>query len=387
MPLDSHYQYDFTCPVKTNAGHRALEHLPFELKAFNAVKPLVITGKAMAGRGLVDTVSAAFKDSGMTIGVYDGVPEKPDALLIRELSAIYRDKGFDSVIVLGGGSIADAAKVLNIVVSGAPEDLANAAGEDRVSGPLNPLFMVLAGPMDGCEVSRYAELAGKEYVSRHLMPDLVVLDPRMMSKQPFAVTAASMIVTLTQAVDAYWGAYRNPLTDAYAYGALRMILKNIPPIIHNPEDRLARLALVNAACLAGYAFSNMPRGMAYELGRAAASAGNLSPGFCMGAVLPYSLSFYQRTYGARTDCDLSPFCDLDIHDGGPGTHPEGEAADVLRQLLNRIRQAGAGYQSLTEAKLPESALTETAQKAASKDYSEDACLAVLKKAWTGIMEP
>lgn len=385
--MDSHYQYEFTCPVKTNAGHRALEHLPFELKAFNAVKPLVITSRDMTSRGLVDTVSAAFKDSGMAIGVYDGVPENPDAKLIRELSAIYRDKGFDSVISLGGGAIADAAKVLNIVVSGVPEDMANAAGEDRVQGPLNPLFMVLAGPMDGCEVSRYAALSGKEYASRHLMPDLVVLDPRMMSKQPFAVTAASMMVTLTQAVDAYWGAYRNPLTDAYAYGALRMILKNITPIIHNPENRLARLALVNAACLAGYAFSNMPRGMAYGLGRAAAQTGNLSPGFCMGAILPYSLSSYQRTYGARIDQDLSPFCDLDIQDGGPGTSPEGEAMDVLQQQLGRIRRAGAGYQSLKEAKLPESALRETAKKAASKDYAEDACLEVLKKAWTGIMEP
>ena len=385
--MDSQYQYGFTCPVKTNAGRKALEHIPFELKAFNAVKPLVITSRVMAGLGLVDAVSNAFKDSGMTIGVYDGVPENPDVKLIRELSSIYRDKGFDSVIALGGGSIADTAKALNIAVSGAPEDLANAAGEDRVCGPLNPFFLAPAGPTDGREASRYAALGGREYASRHLMPDLVVLDPRMMAAQPFAVTAASMMVTLAQAADAYWGAYRNPLTDAYAYGALRMILKNIPQIIHDPGDRQARLALANAACLAGYAFSNMPKGLAYGLGRAAAEAGNLSPGFCMGAVLPESLSYYLRTYGARIDQDLSPFYDLDIEDGGPGMHPGSAAADVLKQQLDRIRRAGAGYPSLKEAPLPESALKETAQKAASNDYSEDACLEVLKKAWNGAMEP
>jgi hypothetical protein len=37
--------------------------------------------------------------------------------------------------------------------------------------------------------------------------------------------------------------------------------------------------------------------------------------------------------------------------------------------------------------MPEAALPDAAKKAASKDYPEDACLAVLKKAWTGITEP
>ena len=32
-------QYEFFCPVKTNSGNRALEHLPVELDALNARKP------------------------------------------------------------------------------------------------------------------------------------------------------------------------------------------------------------------------------------------------------------------------------------------------------------------------------------------------------------
>jgi len=45
--------YEFYCPVKINSGNRALEHLPVELDALNATKPLVITDKKIAKKGLI----------------------------------------------------------------------------------------------------------------------------------------------------------------------------------------------------------------------------------------------------------------------------------------------------------------------------------------------
>lgn len=358
--MDSHFQYEFAFPVKINAGHRALEHIPFELAAFNAAKPLIVTSKDMTARGMTAIVATAFADSGMTAGVYDGVSLKPDAKLIREVTGIYRDKGFDAVIGLGAAAVADTAKVLNIVVSAGPAYLADAAGEERVPGPLRPFFMVPAGPLDGREVSRFAELDGREYISHNLMPDLVVLDPRLMIAESLAVTAASVMTALAQAVDACFGAQRNPLTDAYGDGALRIIGKNMDAIIGNLKDRAARLALVNACCFAGCAFSNLSRGMTYGLGRAVADAGDLPPGLCMGAVLPASAAFY-----------------------GCG----GEAGDAVARILAAISRAGAGYRSLKEAGFPEGALREAARKAATADYPEDLCFEVLKKAWSGETGP
>ena len=74
----------------------------------------------------------AFKDSGLAIGIFDGVPSAPDRKLIRELFNIYRDRGHDAVIAVGGGSVADTAKMLNIAVSGKPEDIEGCAGENLI---------------------------------------------------------------------------------------------------------------------------------------------------------------------------------------------------------------------------------------------------------------
>ena len=45
--------YDFYCPVKINSGKRALEHLPVELAALNAGKPLILTDRVVAKKGLI----------------------------------------------------------------------------------------------------------------------------------------------------------------------------------------------------------------------------------------------------------------------------------------------------------------------------------------------
>lgn len=43
---------EFICPVKTNAGKKALDHIPVELKALDAERPLVITDQLTADKGL-----------------------------------------------------------------------------------------------------------------------------------------------------------------------------------------------------------------------------------------------------------------------------------------------------------------------------------------------
>jgi|BarGraNGADG00211_3_1021988.scaffolds.fasta_scaffold00761_2 alcohol dehydrogenase len=109
--------FAFTCPVKTNSGNKALEHLPVELANLNAVKPIIITSVEAVGRKAIQTLTNAFGDSGMTMGLFDGVTGTADLTLIENLKIIYIEKQYDAVIALGGGTVVDAAKVLNLAVS------------------------------------------------------------------------------------------------------------------------------------------------------------------------------------------------------------------------------------------------------------------------------
>ncbi|MHA7833127.1 MAG: iron-containing alcohol dehydrogenase, partial [Algiphilus sp.] len=54
--------YEFFCPVKTIAGHQALEHVPYELSALGAKRPMIITDAGVRKAGLLAPVEQSFAD-------------------------------------------------------------------------------------------------------------------------------------------------------------------------------------------------------------------------------------------------------------------------------------------------------------------------------------
>ena len=82
--------YEFFCPVKIIAGHKALEHIPFELDTLQAKRPMIITDKGVVAVGLLKHVEAAFADSDIKLAcVFDDVPpDRPDLLGIQDTVAM-----------------------------------------------------------------------------------------------------------------------------------------------------------------------------------------------------------------------------------------------------------------------------------------------------------
>ena len=380
--------YEFVCPVKINSGNRALENIPVELDALNARKPLVITGKDASQRGLVDVLSDAFKDSGITIGIFDGVPPAPDLKLIRELFRIYCDKGYDAVIALDGGPVSDTAKMLNIAASGEPEDLERYAGCDLIKKPLKPLVFIPTLSGSGYETSKYAHFGGRVYFSRFLMPDLVVIDPRITVQKDTKTTAAATLVALTHSVEAYAGRDKNPLIDSYAYTAIQFIMENMLNVLRNEHDKKGRLALANAHCMAGCAFSNAPPGMTHELGKAAGDACGSAHGLCMGILLPYVLERQVSLPGFHTADLLLPLAGFDVYAGTTGTLRAQKAISLLHDLQDDLFKlsGGAVSRTLKDLNISKDVLKDMARQAAGeglKGFDAEDHLAILEKAWEG----
>ncbi len=109
--------YEFFCPVKVIAGHKALEHMPFELHTLQAKRPLVITDKGVVSVGLLNHIHAAFDGAEAEIqAVFDDVPPDSSLQTVLEAAAAYRHHNFDAIIAVGGGSVIDTSKAVNILV-------------------------------------------------------------------------------------------------------------------------------------------------------------------------------------------------------------------------------------------------------------------------------
>lgn len=108
-------------------------------------------------------------------------------------------------------------------------------------------------------------------VSPQLFADFVLLDAELTVGLPALHTAATGIDAMVHAIEAYTSRHRkNPLSDALAREALRLLSGNLIAACRDGSDRPAREAMLLGAMLAGQAFANAPvaavHALAYPLG-------------------------------------------------------------------------------------------------------------------------
>ena len=183
MYLPGYYEYD--CRVNVISGPGALEKIPRLLAGLNAESPMIVTDAGVVKAGVLDTVTAALADRVSLSAVEDGVPPDSDVHIVNRLAGVYRERRCDSLIAVGGGSVMDTAKGINIVVSEGVDDLRQLAGAGALTRPLKPLIAVPTTAGTGSEVTLVAVVADPEekrkmiFTSYFLQPDAAVIDPLM----------------------------------------------------------------------------------------------------------------------------------------------------------------------------------------------------------------
>jgi alcohol dehydrogenase len=380
--------YEFFCPVKTNSGNKALEHIPFELEALSARKPLIVTDKNITRQRLVKKMINAFKDSGVALGIFDSIPDVPDMQLVRELSNIYRNGEHDAIIALGCGSIVDVAKIVNVAVSYNVKILKDLAGDNMIGHPLGPFILVPTLTGTGYETSRFAFIENLGFSSYFLMPDLVVIDSRTVRSESVEKTVATAMVALAHAAEAYTGPTKNPLADTYAYAAIQYIKDNLITVLHTPRDTEGRLALANAASMAGCAFSSMKPGMIHILGEAMSAMFHIPSGICMGVLLPYGLEYLMKKNGYHTYDLLLPLSGFDEYASTAEDLKAEKAVCIMYDMQQELYKVTGGKipRTLEEAHVPKYMIKDLAEKIVADgagEFDSNDYQIVLEHAWEG----
>ena len=356
--------YEFCCRVNILAGHDALAQIPDLLAAKGARAPMILTDKGVSAAGLVEIVVAAI-DSRLDIrAIEDDVPPDSDIGLVGRLARVYREKGCDAIIAVGGGSVLDTAKGVNILVSEQAEDLMAFTGAGALRRPLGPLIAVPTTAGTGSEVTQAAVIADPKagrkllFGSYFLMPDAAVVDSRMTLSLPAPITAATAMDAMAHAVEATVMMAKNPISDSHAYAAMSVIARHLPKVLENPSDPDGRLALATAATLAGISFSNATVGMVHALGHSVGSVCHVPHGTCMAIFLPYGLEYNCHKVDERIADLLLPLAGPEVYVATPENQRARVAIGWIRQFnqdLNRVTH-GAHAVCLKDLKNPDGTL-------------------------------
>ncbi|AMO55404.1 alcohol dehydrogenase [Endozoicomonas montiporae] len=390
--------YEFFSPVKIIAGHKALEHMPFELSLLDLSTPMIITDKGVQGAGLVEHVVTASAESNITVSnVFDDVPQDSSEHCVRQAADTYRKQGCDSIIAIGGGSVIDTSKAVNILVSEGGDDLSQYAGAHALKRPLKPFFVIPTTSGTGSEATLVAVISDdngikRSYASGFLLPNAAILDPRMTLTLPAHITAMTAMDAMTHAIESYTCLAANPVSDAYAFAAIKKISGHLFNALKNPSDADSRLALAEGSTMAGIAFSNSMVGMVHSLGHALGGVCHLPHGLCMNLFLPYVLEYNREVNGDKIGELLLPLAGEDIYTSTPKEQRAERAIDYISTLRDTLYQDHKLPRTLKETgKVAEDQLERIATVAIDdgsiifnpKEADYEDILGVLRRAWSG----
>lgn len=276
-----------------------------------AERLLFVTDAGLRGLGLCDAPLAALAAAGREVVVFDAVEEDPSVATVH--AAVAAGAGTGAVVGFGGGSPMDVAKVAAYLL-GSGDDIAAIYGVGHATGTSLPLVLVPTTAGTGSEATPISVVTvgateKKGIVSPALYAAHALLDAELTLGLPPHVTAATGIDAMVHAIEAYTSKNgKNPLSDALAREALRLLAANIRTAVRDGGNIAAREAMLLGAHLAGVAFSNAPVGgvhaLAYPLGGHFHVPHGLSNALMLPHVLGHNMAAALDAYA-----DLAPILD------------------------------------------------------------------------------
>jgi hydroxyacid-oxoacid transhydrogenase len=279
-------------------GAGVTREVGMELLDLGVHSALVITDRALSRLPPVQTALNALSDAHIQTVVYDRVRVEPTDVSFMDAIDFAHLHPVDAIVAVGGGSVIDTAKAVNLYTTYPPKDFLDYVNAPigkalPVPGPLKPLIAVpttagTGSETTGVSIFDFTGMRAKTGIaSRRLKPTLGLLDPDNTQTMPREVAASSGLDILSHAVESFTAlpytsrsmperpalrpAYQgsNPISDIWALQALRIVAHYLVRAVDDPSDADARAQMILAASYAGMGFGNagvhLPHGMSYPV--------------------------------------------------------------------------------------------------------------------------
>jgi alcohol dehydrogenase class IV len=301
---------------------------------------LLVTDAGLVRLGLADAYIEAIAEGGRALVIFDSVEADPSKETLLAATAAGRAGEVASVVGFGGGSPMDVAKLAAYLL-GTGDVLDEIWGVDVATGARLPLMLVPTTAGTGSEATPISVITCEGGVklavnARPLTADWAVLDATLTTGLPRDTTAATGIDAIVHAIEAYTSArLKNPISDALARDALRLLSANLTIAIEQPGNLEARSAMLLGAHFAGLAFSNAPvagvHALAYPLGGLHHLPHGLTNALMLRHVLGHNLEAARELYAELAEI-VAPDC------AGEGS--QARAARLIDTLDTLVRSSG-----------------------------------------------
>ncbi len=232
-------------------------------------------------------------------GVFSEMPAHTPRKAVIAATAQAREAKADLIVTLGGGSVTDGAKGVQLCLA---NDIDTPKGIDalktvpgRAANPKAPTVRQISVPttLSGGEFSAIAgvtdEATNTKELLRHpgIIPRAVILDPAVTVHTPTWLWMSTGIRAVDHCVEGICSAESNPYGDAQAMKALALFTSGLPKVHSDPADLNARLECQLGTWLSmGPLSSGVPMGASHGIGYVLGAAFGVPHGHTSCVMLP-----------------------------------------------------------------------------------------------------
>ena len=277
--------------------HRC-EGLPDTLKQHKIKKTLIVTDPGIVACGLITKITSVLAKEKISYSVYDQTSANPTVRNVEEALALYQKEHCQALLAIGGGSAMDCAKALGARIACPKKTLGQLKGTLHVLHRIPLLIAVPTTAGTGSENTLAAVITDSEKKHKYVLNDFVlipryaILDAELTYSLPPHLTATTGMDALTHAVEAYIGRSTTKETREKALLAVKTIYQNIETAYHDGHNHAAREQMLNAAYLAGFAFSRSYVGYVHAVAHSLGGQYNIPHGLANAVLLPEVLESY-----------------------------------------------------------------------------------------------
>ncbi len=360
MPTDSQMSPARTSevaiwPNRLLFGVGALDRLAGVLDELGCRRALVLCGNTVATGGILDDVRAAL--GARFAGAYDRVRSHTPLPDLRIILAQAREVKADVLISVGGGSAIDAGKATSLLMA-AGEDLAPFAirySETGMAREMLPRRAILhiAIPTTSGSASDVMPTAGVRDPERRikmlfwddrLIPDVVILDPRLATQAAPALTAATGMTAVARCVESLYSRDRHPVSTALALHGLTLLRRSLPVAAREPGNLQARAECQYACAMSGVAAINAMVSLVHAVGHVVGGRHALQHGVSHAILLGPAMRLLLPSIGAEQRLVLGALTGAQVAAGDDeaGAMAAREIDHLLAELPlhHRLRDVG-----------------------------------------------
>jgi maleylacetate reductase len=268
------------------------------------------------------------------VGVFDRMPAHTPRTAVIAATEQAREASADLIVTLGGGSITDGAKAVQLCLANDVRDVAS-LDRLRAPAPVKPPNVRQISVPTTLSAGEFSGIAGvtdertkvKELFRQpDIIPRAVVLDAAVTRRTPMWLFLSTGIRAVDHCVEGICSNESSPYGDASALHGLSLLTRGLPRVKANPDDIDARLECQVGAWLSMAPLAaGVPMGASHGIGYVLGAVFDIPHGHTSCIMLP-SVMRWNRSVNAAKQALVAAAMG----------HPGEDAGDVLDGFIRGL---------------------------------------------------